>query len=128
MRHETESLLRDELSGHAANAVGLVLDADKGCLKTLDELVLTLDKQTGLFLGKGCSAFLHSLEGWSGVVYVVAVRACHRCPEGLILCASLLKHVKDNRLELLKFFVAVAYIEFGFLFLCHTNPVFLQIY
>ena len=26
MRHETESLLRDELSGHAANAVGLVLD------------------------------------------------------------------------------------------------------
>ena len=47
MGNETEPLLGDQFACHAADSVGLVLDAHKGSLKILDELVLPLGKLTG---------------------------------------------------------------------------------
>ena len=48
VRYETEPLLRDELAGHAAYAVGLVLNPHESCLKILDELILALSELAGL--------------------------------------------------------------------------------
>ena len=41
MRYGAQTLLGNELSGDAVNAVGLVLDAHQCSLQTLDELLLT---------------------------------------------------------------------------------------
>ena len=47
---KAEALLGDELTGYAADAVSLVLNAHKGSLKVLDELVLPLGKGSGFLL------------------------------------------------------------------------------
>ena len=50
MRDKPETLLRDQLAGNAADAIGLVLNTDKCSLEVLDELVLALCKRPCLFL------------------------------------------------------------------------------
>ena len=72
MRYKTETLLRDELSGHTAYAISLVLDSDESSLEVLDELVLTLRKSTCLLLSKGCSSLLHDLECRRSILDIVA--------------------------------------------------------
>lgn len=73
VRHQTKSLLRDELARDAADSVSLVLYAGKRSLQILDELVLPLGQLAGLFLGKLISSVvLHSLERRGGVLGVVA--------------------------------------------------------
>ncbi len=59
MGHGTETGLVDEFTGHAANSVGLVLDAHEGLLEVIDESNLTAGHLAELFAFHAHAAILH---------------------------------------------------------------------
>ena len=71
MRHNHETLFWDELAGDATDAIGLVLNADKGGIEVFDEFLLACC-QTRIFLfGEHITAFFKCFECRRGVGYVV---------------------------------------------------------
>ena len=122
--HEAEPFLGNQLARDAADAVGLVLDADERGLEVLDELVLARGELARLLLGLRCGPFFQDLERGRGVFRVVAAAVVDLGLQHLVVAACLREFLQDQFLELLQFLVAVAHFLDGFFLLFHSSQVF----
>ena len=108
VRHEAQALFGDELAGHAADAVGLVLDAHESTFQVLDELVLALGHLAGLLLGElECAVVLDGAERGRRVLDVVGAVMHHDLAKGVVLRLGLGELLFDNGLELSEFSIRI---------------------
>ena len=113
VRHEAQALLWNQFAGFAADAIGLVFNADESGFQVLDELVLALCHLAGLFFGQLHGAVVFdSLEGRSSVLDVVGAVMHHDLAQAIVLSFGLGEFLKDNLLEFGQLFIAVT--QFGF--------------
>ena len=73
VRHNHQALFWDELAGGLADAVGAVLDTDKGGAQVADELLLAGGQFLILLFQQYVAALLEGLEGGGGVGGLVLV-------------------------------------------------------
>ena len=107
MGHSAQTLIGDAITGLAADAVGLVLDAAQGCLEIVDELQQTLSHATCFSLGEGSSAVMDCLKGGLCVGYVIALIVDGTLTQEIVIADSLLELLHDKLTELLELLVCV---------------------
>ena len=111
MRNGTQALLGNEFAGLAADAVGLVLYADEGCLKVLYVFHLSLSESAKLLFAECGGTFFEHFESGGSIVNIVAVAGYHLA-QLVVLPLRFLKFLIDELTELFEFCIRITYLLF----------------